>query len=112
MNDAHKQAFQEEARELLGELESALLELDQKRDDSETVLRKIRSADGSPGVVDSMFDEPVRLYDAYPAYGLRGEPGSIVAQSDGALARATVDGAVALRANAAHANPRIVGAHP
>lgn len=68
--------------------------IDWQRDDSETVLRKIRSADGSPGVVDSMFGEPVRLYDAHPAYGLRGEPGSVVAQSDGALARATVDGAV------------------
>jgi putative two-component system protein, hydrogenase maturation factor HypX/HoxX len=68
--------------------------IDWQRDDSETVLRKIRSADGSPGIVDSMFGEPVRLYDAHPAYGLCGEPGSIVAQSDGALARATVDGAV------------------
>lgn len=68
--------------------------IDWQRDDSESVLRKIRSADGSPGVVDSMFGEPVRLYDAHPAYGLRGDPGSIVAQNDGALARATVDGAV------------------
>ncbi len=63
-------------------------------DDSETVLRKIRSADGSPGVVDSMFGEPVRLYDAHPAFNLHGKPGSVVAQCAGALARATIDGAV------------------
>jgi putative two-component system hydrogenase maturation factor HypX/HoxX len=68
--------------------------IDWQRDDSEAVLRKIRSADGSPGVVDSMFGEPVRLYDAHSAFDLRGEPGSIVAQCGGALARATVDGAI------------------
>lgn len=68
--------------------------IDWQRDSSEAVLRKIRSADGSPGVVDSMFGEPVRLHDAHPAHDLHGEPGSVVAQCDGALARATVDGAV------------------
>jgi len=68
--------------------------IDWRCDGSETVLRKIRSADGSPGVVDSLFGEPVRLYDAHRAYDLRGEPGSVVAQCDGALARATVDGAI------------------
>lgn len=68
--------------------------IDWQCDSSETVLRKIRSADGSPGVVDSMFGEPVRLYDAHAAHDLHGEPGSVVAQCDGALARATVDGAI------------------
>lgn len=68
--------------------------IDWRRDSSETVLRKIRSADGSPGVVDSLFGVPARLYDAHPAHGLIGEPGGVVAQCDGALARATVDGAI------------------
>jgi putative two-component system protein, hydrogenase maturation factor HypX/HoxX len=68
--------------------------IDWQRDDSEAVLRKIRSADGSPGLVDRLFGEPVRLHDAQPACDLRGEPGSVVAQCDGALARATVDGAI------------------
>jgi putative two-component system protein, hydrogenase maturation factor HypX/HoxX len=68
--------------------------IDWERDSSEIVLRKIRSADGSPGVVDRLFGEPVRLYDGHPAHDLRGEPGGVVAQCDGALARATVDGAV------------------
>jgi putative two-component system hydrogenase maturation factor HypX/HoxX len=68
--------------------------IDWQRDSSATILRKIRSADGSPGVVDQLFGEPVRLYDAHCASDLRGEPGSVVAQCDGALARATADGAI------------------
>ena len=43
MIDKYKQAFQEEARELLVELESALLELDQKRGDLEIVGRAFRA---------------------------------------------------------------------
>jgi two-component system chemotaxis sensor kinase CheA len=43
MMDNYRQAFQEEARELLAELESALLELDQKRDDREVVGRAFRA---------------------------------------------------------------------
>ena len=43
MIDKYKQAFQEEARELLVELESALLELDQNRDDREVVGRAFRA---------------------------------------------------------------------
>ena len=43
MTDRFKQGFHEEARELLGELEAALLELDQKRDDPEIVGRAFRA---------------------------------------------------------------------
>ncbi|MGD1069824.1 MAG: chemotaxis protein CheA [Bryobacteraceae bacterium] len=43
MIDKYKQAFQEEARELLGELESALLSLDRRRDDPEIVGRAFRA---------------------------------------------------------------------
>jgi len=43
MIDKYKQAFQEEARELLAELESALLELDQNRADLEVVGRAFRA---------------------------------------------------------------------
>ena len=68
--------------------------IDWQADDTATVLRKIRSADGMPGVVDELFGERVRLYDAHPAPGLGGEPGEVVARCDGALARATVDGAI------------------
>ncbi len=63
-------------------------------DGTETVLRKIRSADGSPGVADELFGRRVRLFDAHPAAGLAGAPGSMLARCDGALARATRDGAI------------------
>jgi len=43
MIDKYQQAFQEEARELLAELESALLELDQNRGDGEVVGRAFRA---------------------------------------------------------------------
>lgn len=43
MIDKFKQAFQDEARELLSELESALLELDQNREDREVVGRAFRA---------------------------------------------------------------------
>jgi two-component system chemotaxis sensor kinase CheA len=43
MIDQYKQAFQEEARDLLTELESALLELDANRDDREVVGRAFRA---------------------------------------------------------------------
>lgn len=58
------------------------------------VLRKIDSAEGMPGLTDSLFWQDVRLFDAHEAHGISGEPGTVVAQCDGALARATVEGAV------------------
>lgn len=68
--------------------------IDWRSDSTETVLRKIRSADGSPGVTDTLFDQTVRLYDAHAAYELHGEPGTVIARCGSALARATCDGAV------------------
>ena len=68
--------------------------IDWELDSTDTVLRKLRSADGSPGVLDAMFGRPVRLFDAHRAEGLSGEPGAILARCGGALARASRDGAV------------------
>jgi putative two-component system hydrogenase maturation factor HypX/HoxX len=68
--------------------------IDWMSDATDVVLRKIRSADGTPGVRDEMFGRAVRLYDAHRADGLAGRPGEIVARCEGALARATHDGAV------------------
>jgi putative two-component system hydrogenase maturation factor HypX/HoxX len=58
------------------------------------VLRKIRSADGTPGVRDEVFGRRVRLYDAHPSETLTGKPGAVIARCHGAIARATCDGAV------------------
>ncbi|EME68631.1 sensor protein hoxX [Paramagnetospirillum caucaseum] len=80
--------------------------IDWSRDDTATVLRKIRSADGTPGLLDGMLGRPVYLHDAHHAAGLSGRPGELVARSGQAVARATTDGAVwigHLRAKEAHA---------
>ena len=68
--------------------------IDWGSDSTESVLRKIRSADGSPGVLDTLFGRTVRLFDAHRAAGLGGAPGAMLARCGTALARATRDGAV------------------
>jgi putative two-component system hydrogenase maturation factor HypX/HoxX len=71
--------------------------IDWARDDTATVLAKLRAADGVPGVLDQLFGVPCHLFDARPAAPadeLRGSPGSVLARRQHAVARATVDGAV------------------
>lgn len=69
--------------------------IDWARDDTAAVLRKIDAADGSPGVADTLFGLPCRLYDAWPEAELRGgQPGDLLGRRETALLRATVDGAV------------------
>ncbi len=69
-------------------------EINWRQDDSETVLRKMLSADGAPGIKNTLRNRTVFLHDPRPATGLTGEPGSIVAKSGPAICRATTDGAV------------------
>jgi putative two-component system hydrogenase maturation factor HypX/HoxX len=64
------------------------------RDDSASVLRKIYSADGFPGVEDVLFDRRFRLFDAHPEGCLTGAPGTLIARRHNAICRATRDGAV------------------
>lgn len=68
--------------------------IDWDRDNTETVLRKIRSADGFPGVRDILFERELFLYDAHPEKRLKGAPGEVVARCGDAICRATVDGAI------------------
>ncbi|WP_305987535.1 enoyl-CoA hydratase-related protein [Roseibium sp. MMSF_3544] len=65
-------------------------------DTSEMVLRKIRSADGMPGLLSNIFGEAAYLFDARPFTGdaTGAEPGAAIARSGPALALRTVDGAV------------------
>jgi putative two-component system hydrogenase maturation factor HypX/HoxX len=70
--------------------------IDWARDDTTTVLRKIRAADGVPGVRDEVLGLACHLFDAHDE-GVRIDdvaPGTVVAQRDGAILRATRDGAV------------------
>ncbi|QWG17277.1 hydrogenase maturation protein [Bradyrhizobium sediminis] len=68
--------------------------IDWSSDTTARVLAKIRSGDGNPGVRDRMFDRIVHLYNGKAATGLAGPPGSVVAWSGPAIARATINGAV------------------
>lgn len=75
-------------------LDPAARRIDWARDPAELILRKIRSADGTPGVEDELCGLPVRLYDAHEEGLLRGPPGALLARREEAVCRATVDGAV------------------
>ena len=68
--------------------------IDWLRDDTASVLRKIRAADGAPGVRDELFGVPVFLFDARPAAAANAVPGTVFARNGSGLLRATVDGAV------------------
>lgn len=81
------------ARPLMRQVDRAI---DWAADDSATVLRKVHAADGAPGVLDVLLGLPVYLHDAHVEDGQRPSalPGAVIAQRDGAVLRATRDGAV------------------
>ncbi|MBX3615897.1 hydrogenase maturation protein [Nitrosomonas sp.] len=68
--------------------------IDWQRDNTFTILRKIHAADGFPGVLDWLFEEPCYLFDAHSEKYLSGKPGAIVAKRNNAICRATIDGAI------------------
>jgi putative two-component system hydrogenase maturation factor HypX/HoxX len=68
--------------------------IDWERDDTATILRKIRSADNHPGVRDEILGVECFLYGAHSEGSLRGAPKEILAKRDGAICLGTVDGAV------------------
>src|SRR5258708_2990637 len=84
-------------QEVKGRLQASMKQADRAIDWSEAsaaVLRKIRCADSFPGVFDTVLGMPCYLYGAYAEDVLRGAPGEILATRDGAICRATGDGAV------------------
>lgn len=59
------------------------------------VLRHLHAADGSPGVPDDLFGTPCRLYNGHAQpLATRHAPGQVIARHEGAVLRATHDGAV------------------
>ena len=68
--------------------------IDWSSDETETVLRKLYAASGQPGIPDAILGLSGRLHDPWLEDVLRGTPGAIIAWRDGAICRATVDGAV------------------
>jgi putative two-component system hydrogenase maturation factor HypX/HoxX len=69
-------------------------------DTTAAVLQKIAAADGSPGVLDTLFFQPCRLFDAHPASAkvvsqfFSSAPGELLARRGPALLKRTTDGAV------------------
>jgi len=68
--------------------------IDWSSDETETVMRKLYAASGQPGISDITLGLSGRLHDPWPEDVLRGSPGKVIAWRDGAICRATVDGAV------------------
>jgi putative two-component system hydrogenase maturation factor HypX/HoxX len=62
-------------------------------DPTEQVLRRIRAADGAPGVRTEVGGLPVFAYDAHPGFG-RGRPGQLLSRRQGAVLVGTGDGSV------------------
>jgi putative two-component system hydrogenase maturation factor HypX/HoxX len=68
--------------------------IDWAGDPTDAVVRKLRAAEGHPGVLDTIGATEFHLFGVHRERGLRGAPGEIVATRDGAICRATTDGAV------------------
>jgi putative two-component system protein, hydrogenase maturation factor HypX/HoxX len=68
--------------------------IDWGRDSTESIVRKINAADSAPGVLDRLFGNPYFLYGAHQEDQLRGAPGQLLAQRDGAVCVATIDGSI------------------
>jgi putative two-component system protein, hydrogenase maturation factor HypX/HoxX len=68
--------------------------IDWSTDPTDTVVRKLRAAEGHPGVLDKVQGTEFHLFGVHRERGLRGAPGAVIAQRDGAICRATIDGAV------------------
>lgn len=79
-----------------GPVKQAHRAIDWLQDDCETVLRKIASADGTPGLRDRIGDRDVFLFNARRADVDNGgaAPGEVIGRSESAILRATRDGAV------------------
>jgi putative two-component system hydrogenase maturation factor HypX/HoxX len=68
--------------------------IDWPTEPAEAVLAKLYAADSSPGVLDEIGGTEYYLIGGHPEDELSGELGTILAHRDGAICRATSDGAV------------------
>jgi putative two-component system hydrogenase maturation factor HypX/HoxX len=68
--------------------------IDWTADSTETVVRRIRAAEGHPGLLDTIGGQEFHLFGVHRERGLRGHAGEVIASRNGGICRATVDGAV------------------
>ena len=83
--------------DVTGQLRPAMKAVDREfswSDPTETILRHIGAADGSPGVRTTLFDVPVWVFDARPGPALPGLAGTVVLRSHDAVLVRTGDGGV------------------
>lgn len=94
----YAQALDYSSRDVVGRPHPPIRKPDRSVDfalhDTDEILRRIRSADGTPGAAGEWFGEEFHFYDAYPDGGLRGEPGRLIGKRNGAVCVGTTDGAV------------------
>jgi putative two-component system hydrogenase maturation factor HypX/HoxX len=84
-------------QDVTGRWQAAMKQADRAidwRDSSTSILRRLNCADSFPGVCDTVLGMPCYLYGAHAEDMLSGTPGEILATRDGAICRATGDGAV------------------
>ncbi|WIM97255.1 hydrogenase maturation protein [Actinoplanes oblitus] len=60
----------------------------------DTILRRIRAADGSPGVLSEVGGLPAYVYDAHPGPAHGARPGTLLSRRQGAVLVATGDGSL------------------
>ncbi|GAA5112379.1 hydrogenase maturation protein [Pseudonocardia adelaidensis] len=80
-----------------GRLRPTMRQVDRRfswSDPTEDVLRRIRAADGSPGVRTELAGLPVSVFDAHRGPATPGEPGTIALRRHGAVLVRTGDGAL------------------
>jgi putative two-component system hydrogenase maturation factor HypX/HoxX len=63
-------------------------------DDTERIVRRIRAADGAPGVRTQVADLPVYAFDAHPGAARGARPGALISRRQGAVLVGTGDGSV------------------
>ena len=68
--------------------------IDWMQDTTAMIVRKIRAADSTPGVLGTLLGKSCFLYGGHEEDRLHGAPGQILARRDGAICIGTVDGAV------------------
>jgi putative two-component system protein, hydrogenase maturation factor HypX/HoxX len=89
--DPHKRSVRGRARPLMTQEVRAI---DWDSDGTDTVIRKIRAAEGHPGVLDALQGVEFHLFGVHRDRQLRGRRGEIIGTRHGAICRATTDGAV------------------
>ncbi|AJQ92746.1 enoyl-CoA hydratase-related protein [Gynuella sunshinyii] len=81
--------------------------IDWQSDASEVVVRKMNSADTSPGVLISLYDYPVYLYGASEDTSHTGHPGDIIAVYKDAVCFACATGSVWIQQMKCKQHPRL-----